>query len=251
MPHAAPAQHDASGSRRGGATRPGFTLIELLVVISIIALLVGLLLPALAGARSTARTTVCASQLKQIGTAWFAYWADYDGYSPPWQLENFPTHNMTWYYGGLHPSESNLDEGNAFDNDKNRPLNPYIGAKQTEEKIAAVFRCPDDQAVLLNNGTPYDGEDSTVFEWFGTDYPLSVLIQNPVRVPGSSPPRYTFTGSFQIDSVSSPSDALWAGDPQIAWTFPGPLTPHAPIPRHGRVGQPAFPGRTRIVRTAV
>ena len=56
-----------------GHKKKGFTLIELLVVISIIALLIAILLPALSQARKTAMTAKCMSNLKQIATGTFAY----------------------------------------------------------------------------------------------------------------------------------------------------------------------------------
>ena len=59
--------------------RRGFTLVELLVVIAIISILAAILLPALARARSQARSMECVSNLKQWGIIWYLYTDDHEG----------------------------------------------------------------------------------------------------------------------------------------------------------------------------
>ncbi len=84
------------GGRRPGR---GFTLIELLVVVAIIALLISIALPTLASARSSAKTSVCLSNLKQIGTQNVMYLGKYGVFAPV-RLKTKPDANgvMQDYY---------------------------------------------------------------------------------------------------------------------------------------------------------
>jgi prepilin-type N-terminal cleavage/methylation domain-containing protein/prepilin-type processing-associated H-X9-DG protein len=96
----------------------GFTLVELLVVVAIIALLLGVLLPALAQARDVARTTKCLANMRNMEVAHWMYMSEHDGRFVQVGLGHQGTHEkleIAWintledYYGSALLARSPMD----------------------------------------------------------------------------------------------------------------------------------------------
>ena len=137
---------------RRSLSSAGFTLIELLVVISVIAVLIGLALPSLAGSRREARAVPCASNLRAVGQALAIYLGQFRAY-PASYVYGSSTAGTDWSLG---------DQGGTNPN----PVNGYVhwsaflmgdGGLVPE----AAFRCP----AAPKGGAPATNPGSNAANW--------------------------------------------------------------------------------------
>jgi prepilin-type N-terminal cleavage/methylation domain-containing protein/prepilin-type processing-associated H-X9-DG protein len=173
-------------------SRKAFTLIELLVVISIIALLISILLPALASARKAARNTQCMSNLHQWGIVTMAYASDAKDYFWP--------HGNTTYESGTDSRPWNWHT--------NYVRSIYfsgISLATWTEASKTINGCPDHSNLI-------QGSTRTWRHWsYGTNYFLSYI--------------YDSTHPKKVAAVTKPSIAIWIMDmssgPDIATFYYG------------------------------
>ncbi len=169
-------QSSNSAVRGWSALRRGFTLIELLVVIAIIAILAGMLLPALSKAKAKAQGIACMNNTRQLMMAWQVYVSDSKDKLPfAYAAEgapNDPNYPYAWVHGLLDYSGSNRDNYDWTNTIAKGCIWPYTA------QSAAIYKCPADKSavnvrgqviarVRSNSMNSWMGMNAGQWTWFG------------------------------------------------------------------------------------
>lgn len=222
--------------------RKAFTLIELLVVIAVIAVLIGLLLPALAKARLEAWKAISLSNIRQLAGASSVYQNDHRGYLPivPNGIPVATTINawVPWTSWGKYNSEWWVTNGSGLFNKppSARPLNPYLTSADLPSAMDAgskktfsipVLKDPSDRVGhqrMWNAFQPsfenviQNADGMSNYDDVGTSYMWQAkwFFQTTTQTGGNWTRAFRAgTERFRLAETFQPSRMIWVND---EWT---------------------------------
>ena len=212
--------------------RAGFTLIELLVVIAIIAILAGMLLPALANAKKKATQASCANGLRQIGMALSLYLSDFEDQLPGGQSTTLGQFGL-WSGQTARYSTGDYGEMSFY-------IHRYLGGAKPVAAFQTlkVFECAGykrlNQVSAANAGTPVNYQTVGTFnnspQIFGYPAGNAPTSSNPLRI--TQVEQY---GSLSAVWTLIDSDQVAVTNPANTWRSQLPI-----FPVHGKIRNASF-----------
>ncbi len=184
-----------------------FTLIEMLVVIAVIAILAGLLLPALSRAKQAAHSAVCRSNVRQLGIALISYVGDHAAY--PMFIRprtNAPPDAPAWWFQQLETYS-----GATW------PATNYLTPRQPVEANTGLYVCPGYSrlpGVFALSALASYREQTIPAGSYGYNWTGGSLYRDPLLGLGGGPARIGRPSVWDVreSEVSNPSGMIALGD---------------------------------------